>query len=81
MSEEPEVRELLKELIESTNRTIESHAEGLRNLRQTCAGIAQLLENHTTALKMHQSAIESLLKATGCASLDEPPENPAGPVN
>ena len=62
-------------------RLASANTEELSNLREVCAGLAALLKNHTEALKMHQAAIESLLKTSGAANV-EPPENPpAGPVN
>jgi hypothetical protein len=53
-----------------------ANAAAVRNLQETCEGIARLLENHTAALNSHQRTLEVLAREAGLAFGEEPPAAP-----
>jgi flagellar biosynthesis/type III secretory pathway chaperone len=61
-----------------------ANAAAVRNLQETCARIAALLQNHSQALRMHQKTLDVLANELGLAfTPEEPPEQapPPGPAN
>jgi hypothetical protein len=63
-------------------RALVNHAEQLRNLNETLAGFARLIENHTAALNSHHQAIELLGRECGITfTAEEPPAAPGGAVH
>jgi hypothetical protein len=48
-------------------KALVNHAEQLRNLNETIAALAQLVNSHTQGLRMHQKTLEVLAREAGIA--------------
>jgi len=53
------------EAVSEVRKVNSMNVRAIPNLQEACTGLAALIQNHTAALRAHQAAIDSLLKATG----------------
>ena len=60
-------------------RALVNHGEQLRNITETIAGFARLIENHTSALNSHHRALELLARECGISFNETPPDAPGQP--
>ena len=80
--EKDEIKALLQQLIESTNRTMQSHKAGLDRMKTDIAELRALLTNHKRGIDSHEVLILRLCDKAGIvlATEDGSPD-PGAPVN